>query len=649
MEKSVPIHSLTLKELSYYMFFVLMLASKGLGLDSGDKLYYILSLIALAAVACKLCMTEYSFKEMAVIGILLLIAFFAYRNSGRLGIVLSVLAIVGMKDMEVNKLFRLGLGVFAITFAVTVLGAAYGIIPNPLVVHEKGEIGEVIRWGMGYSTGNVFHISYFILVVLAVYNMRDKYGLKALLWLMAGNIVVFIFSLSYTGIAVTAFYLLLNLYAVKRKRLCRVEKVLSMFPLPLCLLFSFIMPFYISSPIGRKLDSLLQARLSFSNYFLTSQSITPLGTRMKDVPYFWVIMDNGYVYILMTFGVITLLLFAAAYAVLISGYSKSGDVRKLAVIYAFLVYGIMEQFISNAFMNISLLFIGEILFCGKSEIKILKLQRTGILSGLIRLGEKEVALFSNENIIGRREKAAEKLVKRKTRIQIAGGTAGLLLIIAYIVVGPKRAYAEVPLTALNYIDTHVALFHTEEPYEQKSGLKNLMERYQQIATDETFGEKVLEALEKDNKDQRISAEVRELTPEEMRSMLEFSLPQYVHSSRNYDTFRIRLLESDYSISDETYELMLQEIVKGLEEENEKSGVYSELLPEERIWKSAGTDRIEHITDKELYFIKKDGNIAAVENIRTAIIWMLTGCGAGSIIYGLGIVCLQKGADTKAEE
>ncbi len=646
MKPNSIIESITLKELSYYIFFVLMLAAKGLGLDSGDKLYYILSLIALASVACKLCMTRYSFREVAVIGTLILVAFFAYRNSGRLGIVLSVLAIVGMKDMDVRKLFRLGLPVFASAFAVTILGAAYGLIPNPLVVHEKGGIGEVIRWGMGYSTGNVFHISYFILVVLIAYNMQDRYKVKTLLWLMAGNVFVFAFSLSYTGIAVTSFYLLLNLYAVKRKRLCRTEKILSMFPLPLCLLFSFIMPFFINNPAGEKLDSLLQARLSFSYYYLTNQPITLLGTRMKDVPFFWVIMDNGYVYILMTFGLITLFLFVVAYAILSSRYSSSEDAGKLAIIFSFLIYGIMEQFISNAFMNISLLFIGEILFYSKEPIKVLKIQRTGILSSLIRIGEKELVLYKNKS--AGLKNAAQKILEGKKGIWMAGSVAGLLFILVYITVVPKPACIEVPLTSLNYVDAQAALFHTETPYEKKSDLKNLMEHYKEIITAKAFDENVLVELRKNNKDKHISAEIENLTPEQIKNMLEFSLPQYVHESGNYDTFRIRLLESNCSISDETYELILQEIVVALQEESQKSGVHSELLPKERIWKSAGTDRIEHMADKELYSIQKDGNIVTIENIRTAIIWMVTGCMAGTVLAGL-IVCLKKGTAAKAKE
>ena len=114
------------------------------------------------------------------------------------------------KNGAANEKIRhkgLGLAVYGCAFALTVLMAKTGIRTNPLDVHVKGGT-EVIRWGMGYSTGNIFHISYFILTVFFCYTWEKRYGIKRFLLLMAGNFIVFLFSLSYTGIIVTAFYLL---------------------------------------------------------------------------------------------------------------------------------------------------------------------------------------------------------------------------------------------------------------------------------------------------------------------------------------------------------------------------------------------------------------------------------------------------------
>ena len=350
-----------LRDLSYYLFFGLMIFSKGIGLDSGDKLYYFLSAMAFVCVIIKLILTKHNKKQIAAMIFLCLIAFVAYRNSGRMGILLTTLTIVGMKDMKVNKLFLMGTVIYVFSFISTVVLAGAGIINNPMVVHEKGRIGEVIRWGMGYSTGNVFHISYFILTVFLCYSWGKNYQWKKMMGLMIGNLFVFLFSLSYTGVAVTTFYLLLNLYAVKREHLKRVEKIVCQLVLPFIVLFSLIAPLMLQYPLIQRLDHMLQARLSFSNYYLLNKPITMFGTRMGNVPGFWVIMDNGYVYFLMTFGVVAFNLFCAGYSILIARYSgicycQKNDAGKnravgharerlpeLAMIFSFLLYGIMYR------------------------------------------------------------------------------------------------------------------------------------------------------------------------------------------------------------------------------------------------------------------------------------------------------------------
>jgi len=91
------------KELSYELFFILMIFAKGIGLDSGNRLYYILSGLACVCVGVKLVLTRYRIREIVAMACLCAIAFVAYLNSGRMGIVLSALTVAGLKDMDVKN------------------------------------------------------------------------------------------------------------------------------------------------------------------------------------------------------------------------------------------------------------------------------------------------------------------------------------------------------------------------------------------------------------------------------------------------------------------------------------------------------------------------------------------------------------------
>ncbi len=609
------------KELAYYLFFSLMIFAKGIGLDSGDRLYYILSGAACLCVGVKLVLTKYKKREIAAVVLLCAIAFAAYRNSGRLGIVLSVLTIVGLKDMDVRKLFRLGTVVYTGSFIFTVAAAKLGIIGNPLVVHEKGGM-ELIRWGMGYSTGNVFHISYFMLTVLLCYTWGSRYDLKRLLGLMAGNLLVYLYSLSYTGVTVTAFYLLLNFYAVKRKRLSMAERIICQLPLPFCLLFSFGAPFLLQYPAVQRLDALLQARLTFSAYYLQNQPFTLLGARMKDVPYFWVIMDNGYVYFFMTFGAAAFVLFCAGYAVVIGrcsglvewaagrkkeagrGYQEekrgSEKLPELAMIFSFLLYGIMEQFISNAFMNFSLLFFGEVLF-GRAN---------GDGSGE-ETGEEE------RKVSGRKVSVAAVLT---------GGVTGAVIFAVYFLAAPAKEYVSVPIRALNYVQAQSMQISVLNEGNSKDGLKEKMAAYgMALENREYLGRAIREAGVEDR-----------LSEEELEAAMEYSIPVYVQGSGNYDTFRIRLLELYHDITEEEYAVLLDRMTACVQEAQEGEYFVREGIYGERIWKSAGEDRMEHMNLDKGYMVEKAGSVPGMEHIRDSVLYAVLGGAVIALWFDLRI-------------
>ncbi|MBR6771115.1 MAG: hypothetical protein IKM28_07765 [Lachnospiraceae bacterium] len=598
-----------IRDFAYYLFFGLMIFAKGIGLDSGDRLYYLLGAAACLCVAAKLVLTQYNKKQLIWIAFLVLLSLVAYRNSGRMGIILSVMSIIGSKDMERKKLFRLGAVVYGASFAATVTAAGFGLITNPLVVHEKGGM-EMIRWGMGYSTGNVFHISYFILTVLLCYIWGKSYGIRRMAGLMAGNLLVFLFSLSYTGVAVTAFYLLLGLYAVKRKRLSGVERLLCQLPLPLCLLFSFGGPLLLEYPLVQKLDGLLQARLTFSAYYLQNQPITLLGTRMKDIPNFWVIMDNGYVYCLMTFGIVVALLLFSGYGLLIGRYSGltrqwkrkelqeeegTEQLPELAILFSCCLYGIMEQFITNAFMNLSLLFLGDLLF-GSSQKQ-----------------EEQEADTERE-----RE-------KKSHLVWCLCSLAGGVLSVVYMFTAQPEKVIPIPVDSLNYVDAVSLQLQIDNPENSKEKLREAMAEYQQLIEE---SERLGDVLQRTGLEEK-------LTVGELGAALEYSLPVFVHRDGGYYTFRVRLLKLYEQISSAEYYLLMEGITEIGKAVMESTNLVKGELYEERIGKSFGEDRIEHMSLEKEYEVEKGGMLVRVETIRKGVFYGVVVAVAGTGLFYVG--------------
>lgn len=619
----------TVQELSYYLFFALMIVAKGIGLDSGDSTYLLLSLMALAAVIIKLFLTRHTYKEIAAMGLLCLMAFLSYRNSGRMGIMLTTLAIIGIKGIDIKKLFYIGLFLYSMSFGLTILLAGWNLIPNPLVVHEKAGLGEVIRWGMGYSTGNIFHLSYFILVIFVILCSRKPLGLRQFGVLMAGNLLVYFYSLSYTGVAVTTFYLVLTIYLENRKQFISVELVILQLFFPFILISSLLGPFLLENPLLQKLDQLLQARLSFSGYYLKNQPITLLGTRMKDIPNFWIIMDNGYVYILMTYGIVTLLIISIGYFILIgrqSGFSFTvlkmdrgiktlPQCRELAVTLSFLLYGFMEQFISNAFMNLSLFFIGQMFY----ELLNLTCKRQSYWT-------KEIPFWTSRYQLG-----DHKMVKeiKISSIPIRGKKAVFFIAVGLVIGGiawsllaQKPDYVTVPMESLKAVNTESVYVQVEGVNGSKQELMDIMKQYQEL-------------LENDNVINQalfISGYEEKITTEEVRNMLEVSIPLAEKQKDKMEIFRIRFFELYYDLDREAYSKILSCLVETTKDMVTDFTIKTNNITKEQVGYSFGSERMEHIKDIDTYFVEKSGKIVKIEHCRTLIFWILCG-GIFSYIFG----------------
>ena len=164
--------------------------------------------------------TEWEIRELLTAVILLLLGWMAYRSSGEKAALVSMMVITGMKGVSVRKVFRTGLVIWTGCFVITVLLALIGTIEPLMLVHNKAGLGYVIRNSLGYTHPNVLHISYVILLAFWFYTFQwtGKKLLKTVGIAFLGNLYIFAYSLSYTGFALTVFYLVLLVYISFRKK-----------------------------------------------------------------------------------------------------------------------------------------------------------------------------------------------------------------------------------------------------------------------------------------------------------------------------------------------------------------------------------------------------------------------------------------------
>lgn len=356
-------------ELSYYLFFSILLFAKGIGLYDGQLLFKTALLAAGACWLVKMFMTPYSKKEaFTVLGLLLLSAVI-YGVSGEKGLLLYVMMVVGVKNIPVKRLLVVGLAVWSVSFGSLFFLAASRIVDSPFKVHRRGA-ELIIRWGLGYSHPNVLHVSYLLLCLLIGYLLADQMKMKWLLLMMLGNLYTFLYSVSFTGFIAVTFYLVLCGYWMYRKKIGEAEKILIGAGAVFCVLFSMLAPILLQGQIYQFVNRLLNTRLRLSRYFLTNWPVSLLGQRLSEITNSTVTMDNSYVFAYVVYGIIVFVLLVSAYGVIIRRYCKQQKGSELCVILAILAAGVTEPFLFNtSFKNISMIFLGELLFSGEAAVQ----------------------------------------------------------------------------------------------------------------------------------------------------------------------------------------------------------------------------------------------------------------------------------------
>ena len=408
--------TVSLSEILYYAFFSLLLFAKGIGLYDGQTAFKIFLVLAVLAWIGKMWLTKYTIRELVLVGLLLLLGAVVYLVSGEKGALLYIFMITGLKNIPLKRVFTVGAVIWAISFiGLTGLNALH-ILEGPFKVHEKLGLGMIIRWGLGYSHPNVLHVSYLVLVMFLIYLMRDRYNLKAAVLFMAGNIVIFIYSVSSTGVIAVTFYLLLSLYWKYRGKLNKLEKILIQLVFPACILFSLLAPFVLQGRWFEIVNDLVNTRLNLAKYFLSLGPPSLFGVRLSTIITSQLTMDNSYVFAFVTYGVVLVVIIALGYLVLVHRYCQEQKGSELCLLLACFVAGITEPFLFNtSFKNLSLLFMKDIIF---EENKKAEIHLPGYF-------EKEYTL-SKVKISTSIRKCGE-IWKKKDKLIITAGMMGFLV------------------------------------------------------------------------------------------------------------------------------------------------------------------------------------------------------------------------------
>lgn len=357
---------LNVAEIAYYLYFAVMVFAKGIGLYDGMWPYTAALFLGAVFIILKLALTEHTLAEWIFVLGMLGLGMLIYHNSGEKGVLIYITMIVAMKNVPVKRLLSIGMVIWGLTFVAQAVLTITGLKSDIFVIHAKLGLGYIIRWSLGYPHPNVLQISFLILCAFVLYlaDWKGKKLIYATLIMLLGNLYVFFYSISYTGLVLVVVYLFGNLYLSYRTELTKIEKILVTLIFPACVAFAVLGPVVFQGRLWQICNKALNTRFNIARTYLTTDPITLFGARPSDaIPAGLQNIDSSYVFALMHYGAVLFVLLCVGYMALIHHCMKERKHKELAIIIGLAVAAIAEPFFVNtSFKNISLLFLGEYLF-----------------------------------------------------------------------------------------------------------------------------------------------------------------------------------------------------------------------------------------------------------------------------------------------
>lgn len=442
-DKVISDKTVSVCEYLYLAYLSVMMITRGIGLYEGMMIYSVSLVIGIFFIGLKIISTEHTLFEYMWMITLVTFAMIVYRNTGEKGLLVCVFTMIGIKGVSMQKVFRTGAVVWSASFVILTLLAINGLIPENILMHNKHGIGYIVCHALGYPHPNVLHVSYIVVMMFIMYSLGKQSRKKLListLLLMLGNIFVFYYSVSFTGFIGATVYLIFNLYFQLRQKPSGIEKVLIQMIFTICVLFSIAGPVLIKGRAFDLINKALNTRYFLSNYFLTQQPITLMGSRLV-VPNYRYTMDCSYVYLLVQLGVIPFILMMILYFMLIRDCLKNGRKTELAIIISLCIVGVAEPFMFNlSFKNLIFFFAGSYLFVLSERIQSVLPNVFARKIRFIAVGEKNVP--HKMLIIDRICNGISKLVSggksRRRYINVIAVIAAMLITMAVYICTVKR-------------------------------------------------------------------------------------------------------------------------------------------------------------------------------------------------------------------
>lgn len=306
--------------------------------------------------ACKVCLTKYTAAEWTLIALFEMIGLISYLVTGRNEIIRIVTMIAACRDIGEKTVFSYMFRVVSAGCALIVLLSLFGVLGTVKMTAVFRADVEETRYCLGMGHPNSLHCMFFMLVLLFLYlygSRMKKYWFGVL---FLANILVFLLTGSKTGMAVTAFAVLMAAVLVSFPGL--QEKKLA-YGLTAALLLGCVAVAWFAAAFSRefwfhenlrRFDRLLSDRIVNLYYDSESHAGTLSTWALFGVPENEYYFDLGWVRLFYWYGILPALLFILVLFLLIWQLYRERQYMGVVVLASLFIYTLVEAHIISVYL-----------------------------------------------------------------------------------------------------------------------------------------------------------------------------------------------------------------------------------------------------------------------------------------------------------
>lgn len=347
----------------YYFSFLSLVFAKSLGFYSGNTEYRIIMVFSMLCLGIKLVLTKYTVKEIAVMAAIALYAVFIYLKTGYITFTITVVTLLGAKNIDVYDLMKKVLFVRLICMTVLISASTAGIVGN----YVKDQFDDGLTYSFGFQNPNDFMVNVFVNVALIFYLNYKKLNVLYFLLSAYAFYAVFCVTKSMTGMILGAFLLVVFLFLKIFDRLGnvgnKIKQIISAAVVPTslwCFIGTFIVSavFDVNNRFMFTLDQLVSGRLKIQHQYWLNYGFSLLGKDISRGAARWDgvqinngFLDSNYWCSFYKYGFVSVMIFIVFLVAASWYFHKKKDYNVVIIINTLCIYGLMEDFLISSIVN----------------------------------------------------------------------------------------------------------------------------------------------------------------------------------------------------------------------------------------------------------------------------------------------------------